>query len=683
MSIISRATQQIKDQAKETFRDFLLTTFIGDEYPQQNILHNYRTFNYNITLAVVSKEEFKKGTYRTVGLDYPIFQSHGKPINGAPIVRNGSKKLEDFQNFLGSINNLKDNKWDFYLQDLYIRSAFTAKRDIGSEFRLKIVEPYGMDTFYRSILEGLRVKGYADFGKGNAFILKIEFVGYRDDKDTPEIIPFSTRYYPLIISNLSSEVTQEGTVYELHGSPLNDTGRFSDVNVIPQDFSISGNTVKELLTGKDGLTAFLNQTLKKEKLDSNFIPHEYAIEFLNEEGRSVDNGGKIISKILSSKMYNPNLNEGSRSFSTPTTQYISAVSLDQTIVENKDVRFNVSGKYGIAKIIDSIIAESYYAKDMILRKFQGDFLEDGMLPWWRISTRIELIEFDTAKNLPVLKIVYLVAPRKVSYTKLASIFFPNTQADPEDYEKFCTRRYEWNYTGNNRDILSFRINYDALNVRLFSANLGKMSKEPGENVPAQGSEIQTTIIKPNKEAKTSPDDNASNKSMENVDQRIDGVITNSLTATPEANIARDINAMLNSPQYNVNMEMEILGDPMWLGTQFIDNQSFVDINKSDLYTSDGGIAMRTIDPCVRVIAYAPSDINSEGFLAPSSNVDQNKRVSDFSAYYNVYEIESFFSNGIFKQKIKGYRDAKTDMKKASEIASDVDIFGFKRIGAVK
>jgi hypothetical protein len=686
MSTLSRVTAQIKQDAKDGFKDFLLTTVLGDEYPQENILHKYRTFNYNITLAIVSPEEFKNGTYKTVGLDYPIFQSHGKPTAGAPIIRGGSKKLEDLQQLLGSLNGLRDNKWDFYLQDLYIKSSFTAKRDIGTEFRLKIVEPYGMDTFLKSVLEGLRVKGYQNFGKGNAFILKIDFVGFRDDKETPEIIPFTTRFYPLIISSLNAEVTEKGTVYDIVGSPLNDTGRYNDVNVIPQDFSISGSTVKDILIGKNGLLNFLNTTPKKENKDAGYVANEYSIVFLNEDGKPTENGGKIISKILSSKMYDPNTDQGARAFSTEYSQYISVSNLATRTSENEELKFAIPGKLGIAKIIDNLIIESDYVKDMILKNFQGAFLEDGMVPWWRISTKIEITKFDNSKNSASLKVIYMIVPRRVPWQKLASIFFPNTKAEPEDYERFCTRRYEWNYTGNNRDILNFRIHYNQLLARTLSANLGKLAAAPGEQSPSQGEAAKRTEFGTNEGSQQTSllraqDEETNTGHLVVEDKRqSSGAQVSKQDTTPEANIARDVAALLNNPMENVSLEMEILGDPMWLGTQFVDNLSFVDLAKSDLYTTDGGVAMRTIDPCIRVIAYAPNDINSDGFLATDN--DQDKKISEFSAYYMVYEIESFFSNGVFKQKLKGNRLTNTDMKKAAKIASPIDIFGFKKMGAV-
>ncbi len=690
MSNISRLTEQVKQDAKDSFKDFLLNTFLGDQYPQTNILHNYRTFNYNVTLAIVSAQEFKTGSYRTNGLDYILFQSHGKPANGRNYVRSGVKTLDSLQSIVGTFSNLSENKWDFYLQDLYIKSSFTAKRDIGAEFRLRIVEPYGMDTFIKAITKGLAVKGYKDFGRANAFVLKIEFVGYKDDKETPEVIPYSTRHYPIIISEFKADVTEKGTVYEIIGAPLNDTGRYNDLNVIPQDFSLSGPTVKDILVGEKGLLKFLNQTPKKGKEDVEFKPVEYDIAFLDDDGRPSENGGEIISKILASKMYNPNTDAGQVAFKVPKNEYIEVKGLAENLAENKEITFNVSGKIGIAKMIDSLITESYYVKEKIVKNFQGEFLKDGMVGWWRVVPKVEITGFDDKKNMPTFKVTFMVSPRRVPWQKLASIFFPDTKAEPEDYERFCTRRYEWNYTGNNRDVLNFKINYDQLLVRTLAANLGKMALDSNALKPSQGASQQAIEAKAG--AVTVPTIQETkqavvgaitgNKTVESTEQRSTARVSSSTETSADANLARDISALLNNPTENVNVEMEILGDPMWLGTQFIDNLSFIDPAKSDLYTNDGGIAMRTIDPCIRVIAYAPSDFNSDGYLSTSGLSDQDKRVSDFSAYYMIFEIENFFSDGVFKQKIKGYRLTDTDMKKAAKLASPLDIFGFKKMGSV-
>jgi hypothetical protein len=143
---------------------------------------------------------------------------------------------------------------------------------------------------------------------------------------------------------------------------------------------------------------------------------------------------------------------------------------------------------------------------------------------------------------------------------------------------------------------------------------------------------------------------------------------------PLFSLAKDVNDLINSTTENIVFEMEILGDPMWMGTQFVDNTNFLDPSVSQLYTTDGGIAMRTIDPCVRVIAYAPRDFNNDGFLVTGGS-DQDRLASEWSAYYMVTEVESYFQNGTFKQKLSGYRLSKTDMIKTQKNWNPIGLKG--------
>jgi hypothetical protein len=80
---------------------------------------------------------------------------------------------------------------------------------------------------------------------------------------------------------------------------------------------------------------------------------------------------------------------------------------------------------------------------------------------------------------------------------------------------------------------------------------------------------------------------------------------------------------------------------------------------SNLFTTDGGIALRTVDPTIRVIAYAPRDVNSQGYIAAEKGEDRS--MSRYSAYYTINEVESSFNGGVFKQTLKGYRNAQQDL----------------------
>ena len=231
-SEINRLTKLVADNTVTNFKEALLNYFTGtDGFPSENILHRYRTFNYNVTLAVVSAKEFNSGSYKKTGFDHVLFASYGRNDLGVT-AKSTSNFLNKFQTVVQELYNEVNPAFDLYLQELSITSSFTSKRDIGTDFRLKILEPYGTDAFIVRIMEGLQKKGYQAFNRGNAFVMRIDFVGWRDDKETPEVIPFSTRYYPLIITDMKVNITQEGTTYDISGVPMNDTGRHNDLNVL-------------------------------------------------------------------------------------------------------------------------------------------------------------------------------------------------------------------------------------------------------------------------------------------------------------------------------------------------------------------------------------------------------------------------------------------------------------------
>jgi hypothetical protein len=385
-----------------------------------------------------------------------------------------------------------------------------------------------------------------------------------------------------------------------------------------------------------------------------------------------------LGKILKAKMYDPDTDQGHKGFLLPKNSYIqlSAFSENVTRSEYGKMLFSFSADSGISKIIDTIIVDSYYVVDKLEKRFQGEYLSNGMVPWWRVATKIDIIDFDRKKNYPVFQITYQIIPRSVPWQKLVSLFFPDVKADSEDYEPFCARRYEWSYTGNNRDILSFKINFDQFLTRIISKNLGKSGSEPGQSKSAQGNNMQEPKAQTvGGSVPSVASNNSGNITQENSSKSGDVTSARPSNETnPLFSLAKDVNDLINSTTENIVFEMEILGDPMWMGTQFVDNTNFLDPSVSQLYTTDGGIAMRTIDPCVRVIAYAPRDFNNDGFLVTGGS-DQDRLASEWSAYYMVTEVESYFQNGTFKQKLSGYRLSKTDMIKTQKNWNPIGLKG--------
>jgi hypothetical protein len=651
---------------KELGTNLLNNIIRSATYPGENVLHDYRTFNYRVTLAVVSPEEQKSGSYKTTGFTNVIFSSHGKGT-GAPTTK--SQTLNNLQNIINTLNQSANANYDYYLEDLYIKNFIGKSRDWTTEIRLKIVEPYSLDTFLTNIITALTVKGYKNFDKSNAFVLKIDFVGYHEDSTQPELIPYSTRYYPMIITNMDAKLTQQGTTWEIKGVPFNQAGTYDDANKISQDINVAGRTVGEVI--KD-LELSLKTIQTEAEKQSKHKLNEYKIVFHDEKGNVTEN-----SEFAKAEMFDIFKDAANKEFTK--TSYITGTVQVGEQPENLKPTLTIPGRLGLTKIIDAIIQDSQYVTEKIKTQFQGDFNKGGWITWWRVVTKVESLpgKYDKARNNTPKLITFQIIPRKVHYTKLSSIFVPTYKPPAADYEGMTARRYEWQYTGKNKDILSFNLNFNQMWTKIITGKYVSTDIPGAIGGQLTDKEVVGPVANTDGAESTPADMNSSNTEHNPNSDRQETAVKGANQPEPTLIMQRDINSLMNNPYENIELNMEILGDPMWLGTQYIDDQNKVD-SQSTLFTVDGGIALRSVDPVLRVIAYAPRDINAQGFLT-SGTSNEDKALSRLSAYYTVREVESTFSNGIFKQKLIGTRNISQDLAASQKIQSFTDRFTLNQI----
>ena len=687
--MITRNGLDIGQVVSSVKNDFLNTLIRGTSFPAENILHQYRTFNYRVTLALVSEEERKSQSYKVNGFDYIIFQSHGKNADGV-MTPGGSQTLNKIQSLVNTMTAGGKNAYNFYLDDLYIKSFVGGGRDWATDIKIKVVEPYSIDTFLTTLLNGIAIKGHKSFDKSVPFVLKIDFVGYRDNSDQPEIVPYSTRYYPISIVTMNANLTTQGTVYEITAAARNDLAKMDDSNIVSEPLKLTGKTVGDIM---QSLENTLNGLGKSKKEDSNISSHIYSIKFLNDKNEEVPanlSSDVITSVIKATKMFDSQEDSGVKNFLKDKSKYTSTKTVTKTEnAEDAEVTLTVDGRLGITTIIDGLICDSYFVVDRLKNEFKGYYDQDGQLPWWRVTASIENGEWIASQNTYQKIITFKIIPRKVHYSKLTSTFKPSHVAPASDYNSMVARVYEWNYTGNNRDVISLNLNFNQLWYKLISGNYGKKTETQGAN---KESRTQESIVLKNP-------DGTSLKSTSTIGLKMNtnpvgltatstlfapslnssnanGQVRTSAETNPLFDLARDVNAIINNPYEQISLNMEILGDPMWLGTQFIDDNSVVG-NGSSLFTVDGGIAIRTVDPIIRVLAYSPKDINEQGFIAPAAG--ESRSMSKYSAHYTINEIESYFQNGVFKQRIKGNRNTNQDLSVLAAEGNSGDRFGWNKI----
>jgi len=468
---------------------------------------------------------------------------------------------------------------------------------------------------------------------------------------------------------MEAKLTQQGTTWEIKGVPVNQAGTYDDANKINQELNVVGITVGEVM--KD-LKASLDTIQEAQEETSGHKLNRYEIEFHDEKGNVTSD-----SPFATAKMVDIFKDATSKEFTK--TSYITGTFQAGEQPEDVKPALTIPGSLGLTKIIDAIIQDSMYVNEKIKAQFKGDFNKGGWITWWRVVTKTEnLPVYDNVRNVNPVKVTFQIIPRKVHYTKLSSIFIPTYKPPASDYEGMTARRYEWQYTGKNKDILSFNLNFNQMWTRIITGNFGASTDVPGAS-GGQQTDKNTLGVKASSSAPTpSPSDLGQGSTTQNPSNaRQETAVKGANQPDPTFPLQRDINSLMNNPYENIELNMEILGDPMWLGTQYIDNGNKVD-GSSTLFTVDGGIALRSVDPVIRVIAYAPTDINSQGFLT-SGEANEDKALSRISAYYTVREVESSFSNGTFKQKLIGTRNVSQDLAASQKIQSFSDRFTLNQI----
>jgi hypothetical protein len=669
-----------KVNSAQSFFNALLNTD-SLSFPNENILHRYRVFNYVVTLAIVSSEEYNTQSYKTKGFDYIVFKSAGKPF-GAQKPASG-KTLTLDQTALNKFVKTGEGQYDFYLEDLYIKSAFGNQQDWSTSLKLKIIEPYSIENFMKTVQTGLRSKGFRNFEKGCPFIVKIEFVGYKDGatstvSEEPEMIPYATRYYPVMVQGIKASLTKQGTAYELTTAPLNEAAVYDDINKVASRFTVKGNTLGEVMTD---LEKQLEEYATSKEKDSKYLSNRYKIAFAKYIGGELVRGENDLSKI---EMYNQFTDVGNREFSYNDKGYLISNPKDNEKTGQKQLLFQVNGASGLIKIIDTLVLDSKYIVQQIKNKF-STVDASGNFDYYRIIPEVKLKTYDSSAGRMVYETTYLIVQLKINKAKLPMNVNPLL---PSEIERSLARTYQWQYTGENRDIINFNIDFNMFWVRLLEAGYGQTGALPGQDAGAAGSVNQFsagtsgTELGDGTKAAVAPtilanDPNSSKSTSER------GQARTSAETDPNVRLAKTIHRNINNPYEKVMFDMDLLGDPMWLGCQFIDsNLKMGGDADSNLFTTDGGFALRTVEPRIKVLAYAPIDFNSDGFLvstgtsanspglgfgplAPFPKYDDTStptspsqpvgRSATWSAYYQVTGVESFFQGGVFKQKLKGYR----------------------------
>jgi hypothetical protein len=669
------------------------------QVPLPNPLASYASYEYLISLSVLTKSQLNDPTLYTNGQTLPIL---AKTANVDPNNR--------IQTAYG--------KFDFFIDNLVIENTIGQKDGLPmmiGNITFDVLEPYSMGLFLQSvqaIAYRLGEQAYTE----SPFLLKIEFVGAKEN-GVMSSVPKSTRYICFRFSDIEFKVTAAGTTYHCTGYDWAHDAKTSKYNQLKNEVSAQGKTIQEVLqsgaTSVQNITNAKLQDLVKKGLLKD--ADEIAILFPTQDkipttGQSATSSANVTAtqsttQTADSKIYQSlglkrndqkqliqdkaDVNEigaCSMDFSFEKKPNAAPASEDKVWDPNKQtwVRSNIkidptTGALTFPQdssitnaIVQTIIGSGYPNK-----AFGDGAIDDkGQRKWFNIDTQVYLI---SDANLKITGsytklIVYRVIPYSVHVSTL-----PMASGTKPPYAQLLKQAIKWYnyiYTGKNTEVLDFNIQFSTGFAQKMSADgFGRSpatvtgaSDGSGVDKNAAGNTLKP-LVEGNLNAKPDSATPASkiNPSGTYFSTDRQGGSGNESASTRAARLFHEA---ATKGMEMMELDMRIIGDPYFLPDSGSGNSTHpVHPTQQNIHTN-GSVAYQNGQVDIVVNFRTPIDINQATGMYNFGAGTKTVPVTTWSGLYYVTQVKNNFNGGKFTQQLIGNRRPNQDLPDSSAATAD-------------
>ena len=678
---------------------------------QKNVLYNYRSVTYNFTLSALRTTDVNHpNTYRNNTQDLVILKSGGKGTAGittnvTPVNRTYQSKPEvtststqgsvsskptstvstttNYQDTSGGelvtgFNQRSPGRFDMFIENVEIETIIESTNDSvmtqPTNISFDVIEPYSINGFIEALQVSAIAAGNPSY-LGATFLLKISFTGYPDGADFPKVVPEidnATRYFPITLTGIEVTIDERGTLYKVTAVGQSDSG-LGQSAVLKKSVKVSGKDVKSIL---ENLMVNITNQLKDDdqKAKNNSLPadayDEYYIKFPKFSPSEGFNDGVPSNSIATAKLgetlkdnainsfpdagkptkpdaYDP------RSSNQPSPQQAAASPDSNKSTPNSDPISQFAENKTIPECIEAVIKDSEYirniAKKLSSKTEWKQVVDDyGMVDYFLIkleATNKSTINPDTKKPYQIF--TYVVVQRKIMYTRFPG--YGNETVDPDKLKTLSLREYNYLYTGQNLDVLNFKLNFNTLFFEAIPSALGNQNAPPSKTAAAPGNKV---------EPKSNPDSLSTVKSNQvpASPQRADATLTSvDKNASGQnqtdayAKLAKGIHNAITNPQGSMlTGEIDILGDPFYVVTGGVGNYNPKPGPNSPRVTTDGEANHNYSEVLITINFRNPIDYNT---LDKGGRMYFDPELVPFSGVYRVNTAKSTFKDGVFKQSL--------------------------------
>jgi hypothetical protein len=686
-NVISAAGSAINLSAIGEF----FTTIPNLKLPLANPLSEFASYTYILSIGVLRDDElnFPDTTYRA-GKKLKLIC---KSANADPNNR----------------INTSYGKFDFFIDNLTLSSIIGHEKNNNTnvtKFTFDITEPYSMGIFPIACQQAAYEAGHKNW-RSAPFILTIEFKGNREN-GTMVSIPNTDRYIPFKFTELSMTVNHTGSKYTCNAIAYNQTALTSKHAQLKHEVSVKGKTVQEVLqTGEKSLQAVINQRLQQLAKDGIVpVPDEVVILFPKDisssagaagastpsQGATTGSGagGSVIQKLgLTRSKINQTLVQDIKQVNELGSSIIttgeSSIGKDNAVydkdknvyiranntleIDGGELKFNQDTD--IINVINQVLIKSEYPKAALGAK---TVTKEGFRKWWKIDTQVFNISSDENLKSTGVKpqiIVYRVIP---SNHHLSSGPMPPNVKPPgfQDLAKQAVKVYDYIYTGKNTEVLKFDITFKNSFSTMLSADAGQFNQDiqnPGSVQFIEKAVNKLLMIgnEPDKTLGVTPTQATYVATKSTTDHKGGGG-----PETAASRAARTFHDQINSGNDMIMLDMTIIGDPYFIaqsgtGNYTAKSSQFVNLN------TDGSVNYQNGEVDIVVNFRTPVDINQVSGLYDFGGASKTSPVMQFSGLYRVTTVTSRFSNGEFKQDLKGMRRRQQESTQESSLSVGFNI----------
>jgi hypothetical protein len=618
--------------------------------PQPNVLDQYGSYTYQASVYLMSAAAYKTmcdtQQKNLQGCDL-LFQSGGAPVTG---------RNEYFTN-------------DYYIDKITLESVISGKGTNQAhnvnQIKMTVVEPNGI-TLINNMDKALNAKLGTDAKKKNfnaqQYLLVIRFFGYdqagnlvQANKPNPygftDPAAFVEKFYPMCITNIRFKVANKLVEYDIEATAPNyNINVGSNRGSIPYNVELSSGTVKDILAG-DISTVTPPTTTTTTNTNSTTSPpapekanaaksvkktiRQGLMAALNSyQAELVTNGTYTYADTYSVEFANPSIasasivSKGADKKSKPmTTATTAAGTIDpnKQSMDNAAKTVSVVAGTQIVQAIDLILRSSSYITDQASvvvsennQVQQSNGAPAQNLAWYKINCQTTPKQYDYKRNDYAYEIKYVISAYKIN--QMVSDYFLSPKY------KGVHKQYNYWFTGENTEILSYEQNYNALYSAVLSGG--------------PGGQFVSEAIKRNFQPR-------SGESSQGAAGR-----TNEIGAN-----AADY---LYNPNDLQNVTLQIVGDPAWLQQ----GESFCGVSAQNFnfgpFLPDGTINYDSQQILFEILINTPQDYNlATGLIDPNSqstifqNGAQTPGAARQSYVYLANNCTSEFVKGKFTQVLKG------------------------------